>query len=128
MRLLLDTHALIWWSEQPEKLPAKVYSACYDRRNTLLISIASVWEMQIKVTKGKLALRVPLADIIATQQRENGIEILPVKLQHLWKLAELPPRHGDPFDRLLVAQSIAEEVFLISADRVFSEYPVNLFW
>jgi len=84
--------------------------------------------MQIKAAKGKLVLRLPLEDIIAAQQRENGIEILPVKLSHLWKLGELPPLHGDPFDRLLVAQAIAEDMFLVSADRVFSEYPARVLW
>lgn len=128
MRLLLDTHALIWWSEQPEKLTSRVYEACHDPNNGLYLSVASVWEMQIKAAKGKLVLRLPLEDIVATQQRENGIEILPVKLPHLWKLGELPPLHGDPFDRLLVAQTKAEDMFLVSADRVFSEYPVKLFW
>lgn len=128
MRMLLDTHALIWWSEQPERLPPRVYAACYDPDNSMLLSVASVWEMQIKAAKGKLVLRLPLEDIIATQQRENGIEILPIKLSHLWKLGELSPLHGDPFDSLIIAQAMVEDMFLVSADRVFSEYPVRVLW
>jgi PIN domain nuclease of toxin-antitoxin system len=127
MRLLLDTHAFIWWDREPGKLSERVYASCQDERNTLCLSAASIWEMQIKLGIGKLHFGRSLEQVVEDQVA-NGLEILPIKLSHLWMLAELPRIHGDPFDRLLVAQSIAEDIPLVSADRVFSEYPVKLFW
>ncbi|MHB9103219.1 MAG: type II toxin-antitoxin system VapC family toxin [Sulfuricella sp.] len=127
MRLLLDTHAFIWWDREASKLPGRVYEACQDNKNTLCLSIASVWELQIKMGIGKLRFERPLARIVE-EQIANGVEILPVKLPHLWQLTDLPQVHNDPFDRLLIAQAVVEEMHLISADRVFSSYPVKLFW
>jgi len=127
MRLLLDTHAFIWWDRETGKLPGRVHDACQDNKNTLYLSIASVWEIQIKMGIGKLRFERPLACIIE-EQIANGMEILPVKLPHLWQLTDLPQVHNDPFDRLLIAQAVVEDMHLISADRVFSSYPIKLFW
>lgn len=127
MRLLLDTHAFIWWDRDPAKLPAQIYAACMDNKNTLCLSAVSVWELQIKIGIGKLHFERPLQRVVE-EQMANGVEILPVKLSHLWQLADLPPAYGDPFDRLLIAQAIAEDIHLVSADRVFSSYPVKLLW
>jgi PIN domain nuclease of toxin-antitoxin system len=88
--------------------------------------VASVWEMQIKQQLGKLSLRLPLADLIADQQKTNGIEILPVHLAHVLALTNLPPHHKDPFDRLLIAQSNAESLGLLSVDAIFQQYSVQL--
>ena len=128
MRLLIDTHVFLWLMDSLKKVPDAVQAACGNPSNTLYLSIASVWEMQIKIGKGKLVLRQPLPDILAEQQQENGLLILPVGLEHLWALDELPARHGDLFDRMLIAQAMVENMFLVSADQVFSEYPVKLFW
>lgn len=127
MRLLLDTHAFIWWDRDVTKLPAHVYAACMDNEHTLCLSAVSVWEIQIKIGIGKLNLERPLQRLVE-EQMANGVEILPVKLPHLWQLSDLPQLHGDPFDRLLIAQAIAEDMHLVSADRVFSSYPVKLYW
>lgn len=127
MRLLLDTHAFIWWDRETGKLPGRVYDACQDNKNMLCLSIASVWELQIKMGIGKLRFERPLERIVE-EQIANGMEILPVKLPHLWQLTDLPRVHNDPFDRLLIAQAVVEDMHLISADRVFSNYPIKLFW
>lgn len=127
MRLLLDTHVFIWMDRQPDRLPTRVYEACQNAENSLFLSMASVWEMQIKLGLGKLQLSRPLRQVVE-EQGLNGVEILPIKLTHLWKLAELPSLHGDPFDRMLVAQSIDEDLHLISADGVMRNYPLRLFW
>jgi len=82
--------------------------------------------MQIKQHLGKLNLRLPLAELIADQQNENGIEILPVGLSHVLALEKLPMHHKDPFDRLLIAQANAENVGILSADAIFKQYEVNL--
>jgi PIN domain nuclease of toxin-antitoxin system len=80
MKLLLDTHAFIWWDSEPAKLSPQVLSLCQDRQNTLLLSVASVWEMQIKLQMGKLKLALPLAELIESQQQTNNLQILPVLL------------------------------------------------
>ncbi len=128
MRLLLDTHAFIWWDSNPTKLTPRVRALCEDPTNTLLLSVASVWEMQIKCQLGKLTLALPLADLIANQQETNRIQVLPVSLAHVLALDSLPPLHRDPFDRLLITQAIAEDAALVSRDPVFSNYPVNILW
>lgn len=128
MNLLLDTHAFIWWDREPERLPPRVYAACENQDNQLYLSIASVWEMQIKVAVGKLAFQQPLPEIIERQKNENGMSILPVSLAHVWQLGTLPAHHNDPFDRMLVAQAAADKLALVTADRHIARYAVELFW
>ncbi|MGD9787348.1 MAG: type II toxin-antitoxin system VapC family toxin [Sulfuricellaceae bacterium] len=127
MKLLLDTHAFIWMDRQPDKLPARTYEACRNADNSLFLSVVSVWEMQIKVSLGKLRFSRSLRDVVEAQC-SNGVTILPVKLPHLWRLADLPALHNDPFDRLLIAQSLDEDLHLISNDAAVRNYPVQLFW
>jgi len=126
MNLLLDTHIFIWWSIEPDKLPQRARMLCEDAENTLVLSVASVWEMQIKSQTGKLELIRPLDEVIKDQQETNDILVLPVELTHVLALQGLPTPHKDPFDRLLIAQAIAEDFCLLSVDRVFSDYPVRL--
>ncbi|MEW6217953.1 MAG: type II toxin-antitoxin system VapC family toxin [Thermodesulfobacteriota bacterium] len=128
MKLLFDTHTFIWWDSEPLKLSAQVLGLCEDTGNTLLVSVASLWEMQIKLQLGKLRLRTPLADLVSGQQRINRVEILDVRLEHVMALEGLPPRHRDPFDRLLVAQALVEEAVLLSRDPIFADYPVRIEW
>ena len=127
MRILLDTHAFLWWDNDLDQLSARARNLCFDPDNTLVLSVVSVWEMQIKHQSGKLTLRASLAELVFNQQRENGIEILPVTLPHVFVLQNLPSIHKDPFDRLLIAQSIAEDIGLLSVDAIFKEYPISLF-
>lgn len=127
MRLLLDTHAFIWWSEEPERLTPQVLELCHDRSNEILLSIASIWEMQIKIQLGKLALRFPLVTAIEAQI-DNGLEILPISQWHIYALSALPSIHGDPFDRLLIAQAFYEEIPVITHDAKFDHYPVTVIW
>jgi PIN domain nuclease of toxin-antitoxin system len=127
MKLLLDTHAFIWWDSDPTRLSAKALAALGDRSNEALLSVASVWELVIKAQLGKLALRLPLADIIR-QQQANGLRVLPVNLAHILGVEGLPPLHKDPFDRLLIAQANAEGADLVSADPMVTQYPVRVHW
>lgn len=126
MRLLLDTHIFIWWADQPEKLSHAALSALEDEANELLLSVASVWEMQTKIQLGKLKLSLPLKDLIKNQQETNDITVSPVALTHVLALDALPFHHKDPFDRLLIAQSIEEDLTLVTADSQFSAYSVEL--
>ncbi len=128
MKMLLDTHAFIWWDSAPDKLSPQARTACEDRTNLLLLSVASAWEMQIKLELGKLHLRLPLAEVIATQQQTNDLQVLPVGLRHVLALQGLPIHHKDPFDRLLIAQANVEEATLISHDPLFARYPLKLLW
>ena len=112
MKLLLDTHIFIWSADQPEKLSPAALSALQDEANDLFLSVASVWEMQIKIQLGKLKLSLPLKDLVNNQQETNGITVSPVTLTQVLSLDALPFHHQDPFDRLLIAQSIEEDLTL----------------
>ena len=127
MKLLLDTHAFIWWDSHREKLPDRVIAACEDPANTLHVSIASVWEMQIKAQLGKLDLRQPLAGLLADQQ-SAGVEIVSIAVEDVSGLAKLPPIHRDPFDRMLVAQAQRGRFRLVSRDPLVAQYGVPVFW
>ncbi len=128
MKLLLDTHTFIWWDSQPQRLSQQILNMCQDPENELLVSVASLWEIQIKLQLGKLELNKPLAELVSGQQEINKIDILDVKLEHILALAKLPPHHKDPFDRLLIAQTDIEEAILVSKDKIFTEYEVKLVW
>jgi PIN domain nuclease of toxin-antitoxin system len=128
MKVLLDIHAFIWWDSDPAKLSPQARVACEYRANLVLLSVASAWEMHIKLQLGKLHLRLPLAEVIAGQQQTNDIQLLPVALEHVLALQDLPAPHKDPFDRLLIAQANVEEAVFISHDPVFAHYPVKVLW
>jgi len=128
MRLLLDTHTFIWWDSDPERLSKHVLSLCQNPEHELFLSVASVWEMQIKMQLRKLELRLPLAELMRQQQEQNGIFLLSITMNHVLALDSLPVHHKDPFDRLLIAQACAEDLTLISGDPVFSQYSVHRIW
>jgi len=128
VRYLLDSHAFIWWAGEPARLSPLALSLCSSPDHTLVLSVANVWEMQIKFQLGKLRLVSPLQEIIESQQRTNALEILPVTLGHIWGLAKLPELHKDPFDRLLIAQAAAEDLPLITHDPLIAQYPVRIVW
>jgi len=92
------------------------------------LSLASVWEMQIKRQLGKLSLNLPLPELIASQQQTNGLQLLPIELNHIFMLENLPQFHRDPFDRLLIAQAVTEQIPVLSIDTVFDHYPVQRLW
>jgi len=128
MKLLLDSHVLIWWASSSEKLSQNIYNLINDTNNTLLFSIASVWQMQIKFQLGKLNLNSSLPTLIDNQQRVNNLQILPIDLTHIYALNNLPSHHKDPFDRLLIAQAIVEKMPIVSIDEVFDNYPIKRLW
>lgn len=128
MKLLLDTHTFIWWDSAPAKLSAAALALCGDPANQLVLSVTSLWEIQIKGQLGKLDIRLPLAEIVAHQQETNGLVILPIVQAHVLALEALPLHHRDPFDRLLVAQALVEGAALVSADPVLKAYSVDIRW
>jgi PIN domain nuclease of toxin-antitoxin system len=128
MNILLDTHVFLWLRTAPEKISEKVLAAYYDINNDVFLSIASVWEMQIKHQLGKLDLELPLNTLIEDQCINNGLQILAIETHHIFALADLPFHHKDPFDRLILIQSKLENLKLASADSVFEHYDISLFW
>jgi PIN domain nuclease of toxin-antitoxin system len=128
MRLLLDTHTFIWWDIEPARLSLRALALCQDSNNQLVLSVASVWEMEVKIQLGKLRFEKPLMDMISEQQRTNQIEILAVTLPHALALETLPMAHRDPFDRLLIAQAKVEGISFISRDAEFAAYPIVVEW
>ncbi len=127
MKLLLDTHTFIWWDSDPSKLSKRALELLLNPENTRLVSVVSLWEIQIKTQLGKLTVNQPLANIINDQQK-NGIEFIGVQVSHILVLQELPLYHKDPFDRLLIAQAKSENAILVSCDPVFSNYTIDIEW
>lgn len=128
MKYLLDAHTFIWWNINSARLSTTAFNLLQDQTNILLLSLATVWEMQIKVQLGKLTLPAPLTDVIAKQRQANQIELLSITLAHIYELQNLPDHHRDPFDRLLVAQATIEKIPVISTDAQIAKYPVKVIW
>ena len=121
-KVLLDTHTFIWWDSNPSLLSDIASAYCQNPWNVLLLSVASLWEMQIKSQLGKLRLNQPLRKIINDQKRRNNIRLLSIKPTHVLALDGLPPYHKDPFDRMLVAQALIEGAILLSGDQNIHNY------
>ena len=125
MKLLLDTHALLWYLATPEKLPVAAHRAIQAPENDVFASLASAWEISIKVALGKLVFDT---QGVAQALAAVGVEPLDIGLEHTARIANLPPHHGDPFDRMLVAQALCESMTLVSRDRALARYGVRLLW
>lgn len=117
MRVLLDTHTFLWFIEADNLLSKSARTIIEDSATEVYLSIASAWEMAIKISIGKLALRGPIEEVIARQQRDNDITLLDITVGHIARLTALPIHHRDPFDRLLIAQAMAENVPILSVDN-----------
>lgn len=127
MKVLLDTHTFIFWDSQPSKLSQRALELLTNKDNLRLLSVVSLWEIQIKHQLGKLILNKTLEEIISVQ-KNNYIEILPIRVAHILALDRLPMHHKDPFDRLLIAQANIEDYVLISCDSVFANYSLKVEW
>lgn len=130
MRLLVDTHALIWYSVADPKLSATAQLLIADTANEVLISPASYWEIAIKVSLGKLVLHATYEQFIDLCLNRYGFRILPIEPLHTAWLARLPfpTNHKDPFDRLLIAQAAVEGIPIVSADAILDRYSVHRLW
>ena len=127
MRVLLDTHAFLWFIADDERLPTQARTAIAGASEAFL-SLASCWEMAIKVSIGKLTLAAPLERFLPDHLALNGIQLLDIELPHATAVASLPFHHRDPFDRLLAAQAKREQLTVVSADPVFRKYGVKRVW
>jgi PIN domain nuclease of toxin-antitoxin system len=128
MKILLDTHTFIWWDSLPEKLSKKALSLCQNQSNDLVISAATIWEIQIKKQLDKIKLDIPLKKMIEEQQKSNQLIILPINETHVLTLDDLPNLHKDPFDRIIIAQAKVEKITIISNDTIMKKYPVKVVW
>jgi PIN domain nuclease of toxin-antitoxin system len=124
MRLLLDTHTFIWYVTDNPKLSAHVKLLIEDENNEKLVSIASIWEMAIKHSIGRLNFSLPFMEFVGQQLTVSNIGLLEINLQHIEVVASRPLHHRDPFDRLIIAQSMAEQIPLLSVDAIFDAYAI----
>jgi PIN domain nuclease of toxin-antitoxin system len=127
MRVLLDTHAFLWGIADDPRLSLPARRAIADATERFL-SIASCWELAIKVSRKKLTLAKPIERLVPEQLGLNGFQLLQIDLDDVARVATLPFHHRDPFDRLLVAQALSEELTVVSADPVFRKYGVKRVW
>jgi PIN domain nuclease of toxin-antitoxin system len=128
MRLLLDTHTFLWFIDGNANLSTSTRALIEDMANEVFLSVASLWEMAIKVSLRKLQLEHPFEILMPEQLSLNGIELLGITVSHVANVAVLPFHHRDPFDRLLIAQSLAERMPIVSRDPAFDSYPVTRLW
>jgi PIN domain nuclease of toxin-antitoxin system len=128
MRLLLDSHTLIWAVDEPTKLSATAVAALQDPGNDLLVSAGSIWEIAIKVGLKKLTLSQPFRPWIEKAIADLGASLLSINIEHADTLVGLPMHHRDPFDRLLVAQSKIEMLPVVGADAQFDAYGITRVW
>ena len=128
MALLLDTHAFLWWVDDSPRLSKRARAAIGRSDATCYLSLASCWEMAIKISLGRLQLAQRLDRFVAEHMAANGLHPLGVQLPHAARVVDLPFHHRDPFDRLLAAQAIEEGLSIVSADPVFTRYGVKRIW
>jgi PIN domain nuclease of toxin-antitoxin system len=126
MKVLIDTHVLLWGLQDEAKLSRRVQALL--PAADVWISVASLWEIIAKVQVGKLALPTPVSEYLAAKLTANGVSVLPISFDHVMRLESLPLHHRDPFDRILIAQSLSESLPLVSADPQFERYSVELIW
>ena len=128
MRLVLDTHSLLWFIMGNDRLSRKARTTIEDLDNQVLVSVGSLWEIAIKVNIGKLTFLRSYEEFFPVELQKNEIEVLPIRHKDLAVLANLPLHHRDPFDRLIIAQAISEDIAIVTKDSAFQGYAVQIIW
>ena len=128
MHVLLDTNSFLWFIAGNDRLNINIRNIIADLDNDIFLSIVSLWEIAIKSNLGKLELLKPFDQLFPSQLDENDIKVLPIEIEHLSTLQTLSLHHRDPFDRLIIAQSIVENLPVISSDSSFQMYPIKVIW
>lgn len=126
MKILLDTHTFLWGLSDETRLSEHVRRLLPSAESWL--SVASLWEILIKSQSGKLRLPQPVGPYVMLKLKFNGVKLLPVTAEHVLRIESLPMHHRDPFDRMLIAQSLEEELPLVTSDAIFQRYGMNLIW
>jgi len=127
MKLLLDTHAFLWFIDDSPALSTRG-KALLEADNELFLSVGSLWEIAVKLRLGKLTVAIATESLMTEQLTANNIEILPISVPQLVQVSILPLHHRDPFDRLIIAQAIVEQMPVVSADPAFDAYPIERLW
>lgn len=128
MRLLLDAHAFLWAATDDPQLPPAVRDIVEDPRTRVAVSVASIWELVTKAAAGRLRLPDVAERYFPDRLQRLGFDALPVFLRHVLALQELPQIHGDPFDRILVAQALTDDLQLVTGDERLRAYPIKTIW
>ncbi|MBP7963771.1 MAG: type II toxin-antitoxin system VapC family toxin [Caldilineaceae bacterium] len=128
MNLLLDTQALLWFVLDDDRLSRKAREAIVAVDEVIFVSPASLWEIAIKISLGKYTLPTPFAAFWDVQLHTNDFTLLPISVAHTASVADLPFHHRDPFDRLIIAQSLVEKIPVVSIDKIFDQYGVERVW
>lgn len=128
MRLLLDTHALLWWLTKSPSLPISAQNLLKNRDHTVLVSAASAWEIATKVRLGKLDVATEVVENLVAYLARERFDVVPVTAEHGIRAGSLPGPHKDPFDRMLIAQALAENIPIVSNDRALDGYGVRRLW
>ncbi len=128
MRVLLDTHSFLWFIAGNDELSEEARAVIGDPENEVLLSVASLWEISIKSSLGKLSLAMPFEELIPDQMAQNNIELLTIEVGHLAALTTLPFHHRDPFDRMIITQAMAEDLPIIGNDPIYEQYLVEMVW
>ena len=128
MKLLLDTHTMLWFMREPERLPPEVMRVIKTAGKQAFVSTATLWEIAIKVSINKLSLPGEYEDLFPSSAVDSGLSLLPIEPQHLATVRRLEFHHRDPFDRLIIAQAKVENMILVSKDPHFSSYNVKILW
>ncbi|HAC64764.1 MAG TPA: PIN domain nuclease [Cyanothece sp. UBA12306] len=126
MELLLDTHIFLWFVDDNLKLSNHLKDLIEDRNNSKYLSVASLWEMSIKYSSGKLKLETSYEQFIEEEITQTNLNLLHIKLEHLNIVSSLPFHHRDPFDRLIISQSMVEGMSIITVDSAFEQYPIKI--
>jgi PIN domain nuclease of toxin-antitoxin system len=127
MALLLDTHVILWMAQEPERLQGIVRDKL-SSEDILLFSYASVWELAIKSAIRKIDLQWSIKEFVDLAMQKHALQMLEISLPHIYHTQQLPLHHRDPFDRLLIAQSIVESIPIISSDSIFDAYGIERIW
>jgi PIN domain nuclease of toxin-antitoxin system len=128
VRVLLDTHAFVWFALNDSRLTSTARTCLADPATEVLLSPASYWEIAIKVSLGKYVLSDPFETFLNTQIQINNLTVLPISVAHAGRVASLPLHHRDPFDRLLVAQALVEQIPIVSTDSTLDLYGIGRIW
>lgn len=128
MRVLIDTHAFLWWTVDDARLSERARDIIGDGRNDVMVSVASVWEIAIKTAKGRLNLPVDVGRYVDDRLRRNRWSTLAIDVRHVIRAAALPDLHRDPFDRALIAQAQVEAIPLLTTDPAITRYDVETLW
>ncbi|HST04461.1 MAG TPA: type II toxin-antitoxin system VapC family toxin [Chloroflexia bacterium] len=128
MKLLLDTHSFLWFVQGDPNLGVNASAQIGDESNEIYLSMASVWEIAIKISVGKLKIDQELDSFLYDQLNLNRMSIINISIEHVSKVANMPFHHRDPFDRLIIAQSINEQMPIVSRDEAFDAYGVTRIW